>query len=298
MVVRLARLSTSRASTSRFLSKNGRSVESRPSNCCIALARSRSDPVNLSVNWARLLFNATNCWSSLCRALTNSARLCTTAKKSPRPSFSAVNARDRLFSVVLICLPLPASPSANDSMSVTEGALGLLGCRAEFGDDVGDALAQLVPLRRHLRALDRDHRVVGHHRTTFVGWLQLNVPRRHQGGVHDHGGRVGGHLVLVLVVKRHLHLVAGRLDLVDRTHANAHDLDFVPGIERVRRWEVGDHGVGGQLLVEPPAATNPATRASTTTSVPMTLRAGSLRISKMLSILVTSRMPLPPVPPG
>jgi hypothetical protein len=52
-------------------------------------------------------------------------------------------------------------------------------------------------------------------------------------------------------VKRHLHGAAGGFDLVDGTDANAHDLDFVPGIERVRRGEVSDHGVGGQLLIEP-----------------------------------------------
>ncbi|CAG7406453.1 hypothetical protein PICSAR71_04588 [Mycobacterium avium subsp. paratuberculosis] len=76
------------------------------------------------VKSARFWLSATNCWSSWCSALTNSARLRTTAKKSPRPSFSAVNARDRLVSVVLNCLPLPASPSANDSMTSPNGPLG------------------------------------------------------------------------------------------------------------------------------------------------------------------------------
>ncbi|COW34641.1 Uncharacterised protein [Mycobacterium tuberculosis] len=59
--------------------------------------------------------------------MTNSARLRTTAKKSPRPSFKAFNACDRLFSVVLICLPLPASPSANASMTSPNGPLGCSG---------------------------------------------------------------------------------------------------------------------------------------------------------------------------
>ena len=54
------------------------------------------------------------------------------AKKSPRPSFSAVNASDRLFSVSLICLPLPARLSANDSIDVAERPLRLLWCRAEL----------------------------------------------------------------------------------------------------------------------------------------------------------------------
>ena len=126
-------------STPRFLSKNGRRVASRLSNRCSALARSWSDPVNLSVNWARFVFSATNCWSSLCRALTNSARLCTTAKKSPRPSFNAVNARDRLSSVVLICLPLPASPSAKASMTSPKGPLGCSG----VGPSLEMALATL-----------------------------------------------------------------------------------------------------------------------------------------------------------
>ena len=41
------------ASTSRFLAKNGRTVGSSPSNCCIALARSWSELVKLPVNCAR-----------------------------------------------------------------------------------------------------------------------------------------------------------------------------------------------------------------------------------------------------
>jgi hypothetical protein len=87
-------------------------VVTKPSNCCMALARSRSEPVKLLVNWTRFLLSATNFWSSACSALTNSARLRTTAKKSPRPLLRAVNDRERASSVVLICFPLPASPLA------------------------------------------------------------------------------------------------------------------------------------------------------------------------------------------
>ncbi len=147
-------------------------------------------------------------------------------------------------------LALAGQPIGVRLDDLAERALGLLGRRAEFGDDVGDAAAKLVPLRRHLSAFDRDHRVVGQHRTTFVRWLQLNAPRRHQGGVEDHRRRVGGHLVFVGVVEGHLHLVAGRLDLVDGAHPNAHDLDPVAGIQGVGRREVGHHSVIRELLVQ------------------------------------------------
>nr|CRL79646.1 hypothetical protein CPGR_02841 [Mycolicibacter nonchromogenicus] len=81
----------------------------------------------LLVNLARSRFSATNCWSLWSSALTNSARLRTTAKKSPRPLFRAVNASDRLSNAVLISWPLPASPSANDSMASPIGPLGCSG---------------------------------------------------------------------------------------------------------------------------------------------------------------------------
>ncbi|COW31619.1 Uncharacterised protein [Mycobacterium tuberculosis] len=49
------------------------------------------------------------------------------ATKSPRPSFSAVNACDKLFSVSLSCLPLPARLSAADSIRSPNGPFG---CRS------------------------------------------------------------------------------------------------------------------------------------------------------------------------
>ena len=112
------------ASTSRFSVKNLRTVGRSLSNCCTASASSWSVLVKLFVNCARFWFSATNCLSFWCSALTNSARLCNTAKRSPRPSFTAVKAAERLFSVVLICLPLPASPSAKESIRSPNGPLG------------------------------------------------------------------------------------------------------------------------------------------------------------------------------
>ena len=102
-------------------------VESNPSTCLRVVASCWSDWLNLPVNSARLLLSSTNCWSLLCRALTNNARLLATAKKSPRPSLSAVIASDSAFNVVLICLPLPSSPSAKDSMTSPNGPLGWSG---------------------------------------------------------------------------------------------------------------------------------------------------------------------------
>ncbi|CFS30927.1 Uncharacterised protein [Mycobacterium tuberculosis] len=64
VVVTVARLLTSCVSTSRFLAKNGRATASKLSNCWMAFDRSASEWVNLSVNSARFLFNATNCSSS------------------------------------------------------------------------------------------------------------------------------------------------------------------------------------------------------------------------------------------
>ena len=94
----------------------------------------------------------------------------------------------------------------------------------------------------------------------------------------------------------HLHLVAGRLDLVDRADPHAHDLDLVAGVQRVRRREIGHHGVVGQLLVELPADVRRRRAPAITTSDPMITDArdscGSrrLRISKM--VLNSGYLPL------
>ena len=165
-------------------------------------------------------------------------------------------------------LALAGQPVGERLDDLTERARRLLLGRAELGDDVGDAVAQLVPLHRHLGALDRDHRVVGQHRATLVRRLQLDGPRRHQGGVEDHRRGIGGHLVLVLVVEGHLHLVAGRLDLVDRAHPQAHDLDLVarrrarspPGSRRPRCcWSASGKAASRRSRRRAPAPP-PATR--------------------------------------
>ena len=105
-----ASLSMSWISTSPFLSTKPRVVVSSWLRSRSAFETSLLVLVNLSVKLARSLFSATNCWSLWYSALTNSARLRTTPKKSPRPLFSAVSASARLLSVWLICWPLPASP--------------------------------------------------------------------------------------------------------------------------------------------------------------------------------------------
>ncbi|EUA29162.1 MCE-family Mce1D domain protein [Mycobacterium intracellulare] len=150
-------------------------------------------------------------------------------------------------------LALAGQPVGERLDDLTERALRLLGGGTQLRDDVGDAVAQLVPFDRNLGALFGDHGVIGQHRTALVRRLQLDGARGHQGGVEDHRRRVGRHPVFVLVVEGDLHLVAGGLDLVDRTHPQAHDLDLVPRVQSVGRREVGHHGVVGQLLVEPPA---------------------------------------------
>ena len=68
-------------------------------------------------------------------------------------------------------LALASQPVGERFDHLTERPRRLLWCRAELGDDVGDAVAQLVPLHRHLIALDRDHRIIGKHRPTLVGRL-------------------------------------------------------------------------------------------------------------------------------
>lgn len=54
-------------------------------------------------------------------------------------------------------------------------------------------------------------------------------------------------------MQRDSHLVAGRLDLVDRTDPHTHDLDFVSWVQRERLREIRDHGSGSQFPVEPRA---------------------------------------------
>ena len=182
---------------------------------CSALATSRSVLVNALVNFARSVVEGDELLIALVSALTNSARLLTTPKKSPRPSFRVVSASDRLFSVLLICSPLPRRPSENGFDDVAERALGLFLGRAEVGQDPVERVAQFVVLDRHLGAVHRDDRAVLHDRSAGVGRRQLDGARRDQAGVQDRGGGVGRHLVLVVVVERHLHLVAGGFDRVD-----------------------------------------------------------------------------------
>ncbi len=150
--------------------------------------------------------------------------------------------------VDLLALALQAVREGFENLAKRPGRLILGG--AQLVDDVGDAVAQLIPLNGHLGAFQRDHRVVGQHRATLVGRLQLDGARCDQGRVEDHRGGVGRHLVLVLVVEGDLHLVAGRLDVVDLAYLQAHDLDLVPRVEGIRTREVGDHGVVGQLLIQ------------------------------------------------
>ncbi|PQM46041.1 hypothetical protein C1Y40_03783 [Mycobacterium talmoniae] len=123
-VVTSDRLLMSWVSTGPFWSRNVRSVGSSLSTCWMASASSWSELVRFPVSCARSLFNATNCRSFSCSALTNNAKLRTTAKKSPRPSPSAVSDVARLLRVVLIWSPLPAKPSAKDSMTSPNGPLG------------------------------------------------------------------------------------------------------------------------------------------------------------------------------
>ncbi len=113
-------------------------------------------------------------------------------------------------------LAFSGEPGGRGFDDVAERALRLLRCRAEVGEDPVQRVAQLVVLHRHLRAIERDDGVVLHHRSARIGRRQLDVARRHQARVQDRGGGVGRDLVLVLVVERHLHLVAGGLDRVDR----------------------------------------------------------------------------------
>ncbi|CKT57306.1 Uncharacterised protein [Mycobacterium tuberculosis] len=167
-----------------------------------------------------------------------------------------------------------------------------------------NAVPQLVPLRRYLGALDRDHRIIGQHWTTSVGWLQLNVPRRHQGGVEDHRGGIGRHLVLVLVVESHLHFVAGWFDLVDRTDREAHNLDLVSDIQRIGLGEVGDHRVVRQFLIEPHTNNSGGQRQhhhqrSDDNRGPRQLRQPQVAdIKDGAQFSLPPVTPLPPVPPG
>jgi hypothetical protein len=64
---------------------------------------------------------------------------------------------------------------------------------------------------------------------------------------------VGRNFVLVVVVERHLHLVAGALDAVDRTDRHAHDLNPVARIQGKGLGEIRHDAVVGQLLVHGPA---------------------------------------------
>ena len=136
---------------------------------------------------------------------------------------------------------------------VAEGALRLLRRGAQISQDAVDRVAQFVVFDGNLGAVDRDQRVVLQHRPTGVRRRQLNGARRHQARVEHRRRDIGGHLVLRVVVERDLHLVAGRLDRVDLPDPDAHDLDLVTGIQRQRLRELGDDGVGGQLLEQVPA---------------------------------------------
>jgi hypothetical protein len=133
---------------------------------------------------------------------------------------------------------------------VAERTLGLVLRRPQIGEDAVDRVAELVVLDRHLGAVLRNQRTVLHHRAAGVGRGQLDLTRRDQARVQDGRRGVRRNLVLGLVVERHPHLVAGRLDALDRPDPHAHDLDLVAGIQGQRLRELGHHGVVGQLLVQ------------------------------------------------
>ena len=135
---------------------------------------------------------------------------------------------------------------------VAERAPRLLRCRTEIGEQAVQRVTQVVVLDGHLGAVGVDDGVVLQHRAAGVGRRQLNRARRHQARVQDRRGRVGGNLELLVVVERDPHLVAVGLDLVDRPHPDTHDLDLVAGVQRQRLGEIGDHGVGGEPLVDVP----------------------------------------------
>ncbi len=65
-------------------------------------------------------------------------------------------------------LTLTGQPVGEGLDDVAERPFGLVLGRSEFVDDVSHAVTQLIPLHRHLGALDGDHRAVGHHRPAFV----------------------------------------------------------------------------------------------------------------------------------
>ena len=237
-------------STSAFLSRNGRTVVSRPSNCCDGVGQ--------------VLIGAGQAVGELGQVLVERHELLVVGVQRVDEQRQAAHHREEVAPALVErgqrprqvveggvdLLALAGQTVGVGLDDVTERPLGLLLGGPEFGDDVGDGVAQLVPLGGHLGALLGDHRVVGQHRATLVRRLELEQPRRHQRRVEDHRLRIGGHLVLVGVVEGDLHLVAGRLDLVDRAHLHAHDLDPVAVVEGVGDREVGDDSVVGQLLVQ------------------------------------------------